>query len=94
VGSGFGVLFLSFFIRKSWMADAAAGGSWSAWNQFGVQAAGMAATIVLAALGTLIIYFIVEKTIGFRLSEDKEVEGLDQSLHGEHGYGLVGSDVL
>jgi len=94
VGSGLGVLLLSFFIRKSWMADAAAGGSWTVWNQLGVQATGIAATIVLAAVGTLIIYFLVEKTIGFRLSEEKEQEGLDQSLHGEHGYGLVGADVM
>jgi Amt family ammonium transporter len=94
VGSGLGVLLLSFFIRKSWMADAAAGGTWTAWNQFGIQALGMVATIALAAVGTFIIYYLVEKTVGFRISEEKEQVGLDQSLHGEHGYGLVGSDVM
>jgi Amt family ammonium transporter len=94
VGSGLGVLLLSFFIRDSWMADAAGGGTWSAWNQFGVQLLGMAATIALAAVGTVIIYYIVEKTVGFRLAAEKEQEGMDQSLHGEHGYGLVGSDVM
>jgi len=94
VGSGLGVLLLSFFIRDSWMTDAAAGGSWSVWNQFGVQVTGMGATIALAAAGTVVIYYFVEKTIGFRLGEDKELEGMDRSLHGEHGYGLVGSDVL
>ena len=53
----------------------------------------MAATIALAVIGTAIIVFIVEKTIGFRIEEQKEIEGLDQSLHGEHGYGLVYPDV-
>ena len=94
IGSGFGVLILSFFIRDSWMANAAdaAGGTWSAWNQFGIQLIGMGATIALAIVGTAIIYFLVEKTIGFRLDEEKEIIGLDQSLHSEHGYGLVSSD--
>jgi Amt family ammonium transporter len=96
IGSGLGVLLLSFLIRESWMQDAAAsaGGSWTALDQFIVQLTGMGATIGLAAAGTLIIYFIIEKTIGFRIDEEKEVEGLDQSLHGEHGYGLISSDFI
>lgn len=91
VGSGAGVLLLAFFIRRSWMDSAAeaAGGTWSSWDQFLVQATGMAATIALAAIGTLIICVIVEKTVGFRIDEQGEITGLDQSLHGERGYGLV-----
>jgi Amt family ammonium transporter len=96
VGSGLGVLLLSFFIRDSWMdkASAAAGGSWSAWDQFLVQLLGIGATVAIALAGTVVIYFLVEKTVGFRISEQKEVEGLDQSLHGENGYGLVHSDFV
>jgi len=95
VGSGLGVLMLSFFIRDSWMKSAAssANGSWSYFNQLTIQLLGMAATIALAVIGTAIIVIIVEKTIGFRIEEQKEIEGLDQSLHGEHGYGLVYPDV-
>jgi len=90
IGSGLGVLLLSFFIRDAWMENAAASvAGWSAMNQFAIQMKGMAATILLAAVGTAIIYFIVEKSVGFRLDEEKEVTGLDQSLHGEHGYGLI-----
>ncbi len=93
VGSGAGVLLLSFFIRQSWMdSAAAAGGGWSAWDQFMVQATGMGATIGLAVIATLIICVIVEKTIGFRLDDQSEITGLDQSLHGERGYGLVYSE--
>lgn len=97
IGSGFGVLFLSFFIRQSWMENAAvAAGSngWTALNQFIVQAKGLIATIAIATVGTAVICFIVEKTIGFRIDRQKEKEGLDQTLHGEHGYGLVHSDYL
>jgi Amt family ammonium transporter len=94
IGSGLGVLLLSFFIRDSWMKSAAssANGSWSYFNQLTIQLLGMGATIGLAVIGTAIIVFIVEKTIGFRIDEQKEIEGLDQSLHGEHGYGLVYPD--
>ncbi|MFO7559672.1 MAG: ammonium transporter [Desulfobacterales bacterium] len=96
VGSGLGVLLLCFFIRESWMTSAAAsaGGNWTLWNQLFVQIRGLGATIALAASGTFIIYFLVEKTVGFRISEEGEQEGLDRSLHGEHGYGLVNSDIV
>ncbi len=96
VGSGLGVLLLSFFIRDSWMASAAeaAGGTWTVWNQLWVQLTGMGATIVLAAAGTVIIYFIVEKSIGFRLETQMELEGLDRSLHGESGYGMAYPDIV
>ncbi|MBU0994216.1 MAG: ammonium transporter [Proteobacteria bacterium] len=96
VGSGLGVLLLSFFIRKSWMTAAASanGGSWNSFDQLMIQLKGMGATILLAVLGTCLIYYIVEKSVGFRINEQKEIEGLDQSLHGEHGYGLVHSDFV
>jgi len=87
VGSGVGVLLLAFFIRKSWMADAGASISgWSAFNQVGIQAMGMAATIGLAAAATIVICIVVEKTVGFRLDPEMEMNGLDSSLHAEKGY--------
>ena len=94
IGSGLGVLMLSFFIRDSWMqsASVSANGSWSYFNQLSIQLLGMGATIALAVIGTAIIVFVVEKTVGFRIDEQKEIQGLDQSLHGEHGYGLVYPD--
>jgi Amt family ammonium transporter len=95
IGSGLGVVMLSFFIRDSWMQSAASSvnGSWSYFNQLTIQLLGMGATIVMAVVGTVIIVFVVEKTLGFRIEEQKEIEGLDQSLHGEHGYGLVYPDI-
>ena len=94
VGSGLGVLLLSFFLRPSWLADAAAaaGGSWTALDQFQVQLFGMGVTIALSAVATIIICLLVEKTVGFRIDEQSEITGLDYSLHGERGYGLIHSD--
>ncbi len=95
VGSGLGVLLLSFFIRPSWLADAAtkAGGTWTAFDQLQVQAIGLVTTIAVAAVATAVICMLVEKTVGFRIDEDSERRGLDYSLHGEHGYGMTQSDI-
>lgn len=95
VGSGMGVLLLSFFIRPSWMVDAAAAagnGQWRAVDQFLVQVKGMGVTIALAAVGTLLICLIVEKTVRFRMDKKEEMIGLDHCLHGEHGYGMLNLD--
>jgi len=91
VGGIVGALALVFFIRPSWMADAAAkvGGSWTVWQQLGVQATAVGVTLVYAGLVSFILLFLVEKTIGLRISENDEMSGLDHSMHGEHGYGLI-----
>jgi ammonium transporter, Amt family len=92
VGSGLGVLLLSFFIRDSWLQEAAAAagpGGWSVWDQLQIQLLGMGTTIGLAAVVTLLICLFVEKTAGFRISEQQEIAGLDYTQHGEGGYGLM-----
>ena len=91
VGGIVGALALVFFIRPAWMAEAAAkaGGSWTVWQQLGVQATAVGVTIVYAGVVSLILLFLVEKTIGLRIGEDDEMSGLDHSMHGEHGYGLI-----
>jgi Amt family ammonium transporter len=88
IGSGLGVILLSFFIRDSWMASAseAAGRTWTAFDQLFIQLKGIGATILLAAVMTYLICIIVEKTIGFRIDKESEHLGLDQALHGERGY--------
>jgi Amt family ammonium transporter len=91
MGGIVGAIFLTFFIRSSWMADAAekAGGSWSVTQQLGVQAIAVGVTLVFAAITTLLLVVLVEKTVGFRLKETDEMSGLDHSMHSEHGYGLI-----
>jgi Amt family ammonium transporter len=37
-------------------------------------------------VGTLVILVVVDKTMGLRVSEEDEREGLDISQHGEEGY--------
>ncbi len=52
---------------------------------------------VLASVGVMIYSFVValviglalEKTIGFRVTNDDEIAGVDQAVHGEEGYALM-----
>jgi Amt family ammonium transporter len=50
------------------------------------QLAGVTIAWVLAIVGTLVILKIVDITIGLRVPEEEEVQGLDLSQHGEEGY--------
>ncbi|MBN2375919.1 MAG: ammonium transporter [Sedimentisphaerales bacterium] len=94
VGGIAGALLLTFFIRDSWMADAAvsAGGSWSMWQQLAVQAAAVGIAIVYAALLTLVIVVVVSKTVGLRARPAEEMSGVDFTFHGEHGYGFLNAN--
>ena len=50
------------------------------------QLVGVAIAWFLAIVGTLVILKIVDATIGLRVTEEEEVQGLDLSQHGEEGY--------
>jgi Amt family ammonium transporter len=50
------------------------------------QLVGVAIAWTLAIVGTLAILKLVDVTIGLRVSEEEEVQGLDLSQHGEEGY--------
>jgi len=50
------------------------------------QAIGVIIAWTLGIVGTLVILKIVDVTIGLRVSEDEEVQGLDLTQHGEEGY--------
>lgn len=94
VGGIVGAIFLTFFIRDSWMADAAvaAGGSWTVMQQLGVQALAVLIAIAYAAAVTIVLLVIVDKLIGLRSSDDSEMKGLDNAYHGERGYGMLNAN--
>ena len=55
------------------------------------QALGVVLVLAYSFLATLIIGFIIEKTIGFRVKKDAEVEGVDLSEHAETAYEMTSS---
>ncbi len=48
-----------------------------------LQAEGVMVTIVWCAVVSFLLYKLIDKTIGLRVSVEEEIEGLDYSLHGE-----------
>ncbi len=57
-------------------------------QQLGLQAIGAFATLIYSGVLTFVILKIIDATIGLRVSEQEESEGLDISLHGEEGFSL------
>lgn len=91
VGGITGALFLTFFIRRSWIEEAAlaTNGSWTLWNQLGVQAVAVLIAAAYAGLVTYLIILAINRIIPFRSSGNDEMAGLDRSYHGERGYGML-----
>jgi len=56
------------------------------WAQVGRQAAAIGVTLAFSFVATLVILTIVERLVGFRVTEDAEDEGLDLAEHGESAY--------
>ncbi|HSJ78656.1 MAG TPA: ammonium transporter [Erythrobacter sp.] len=54
--------------------------------QLGIQIKSVLITIGWAGIGTLIAGYLVKLTIGLRVDEESEVNGLDISEHGERAY--------
>ncbi|NQX02543.1 ammonium transporter [bacterium] len=83
VGGILGTLMLAFFGQSSLggMGKVKAIGT-----QLGIQATGLGVTILWSAVATVVIAVIVRATIGLRVSEEQEYEGLDRSEHGENAY--------
>ncbi|MSY01909.1 MAG: ammonia channel protein, partial [Actinobacteria bacterium] len=55
------------------------------------QGLGVGMVALYSFLVTLVLGFIIEKTIGFRLPKDAEVEGVDLAEHAETAYEMSSS---
>jgi Amt family ammonium transporter len=56
------------------------------WHQFAMQALGAGSVLVYSFVLSLIIGFVIEKTIGFRVRAEDEIAGIDTVVHGEEAY--------
>jgi Amt family ammonium transporter len=57
--------------------------------QFWYQLKGVLLGVGVAGVGTLVLLIIVDKTVGLRATEHEERVGIDNAMHGEHGYGFL-----
>ncbi len=88
VGGTLGALLTGIFATRA-CTDMAGGkplGMIEGGSIMGGQIAAVVVTIVFSLVATSIILMIVKATIGLRVSEKGEIQGLDLSEHGEEGY--------
>jgi len=57
-------------------------------SQVLAQMIGVMVTIIYCGIVSYIILKVIDKTMGLRVSEEQESDGLDITLHGERGYNL------
>jgi Amt family ammonium transporter len=58
------------------------------WGQLLNQLAGIGLAWGISIVGTLVLLFLVDKTLGLRVSPEDEAAGLDLSQHNEEGYDI------
>jgi ammonium transporter, Amt family len=87
VGGMLGSLLLGVFLSADLGGTGYADGMTMA-GMVGVQALGIAVTAVFSAIVTALIAIGVSLFIPMRVTEDEEVQGLDQTSHGEHSWQL------
>ena len=78
VGGMIGILLLPFLSAK------ALGGTGD--GEFLTQLTGTLAVVAWSLIASFVILLILKVTLGLRVTEEQEVEGLDVSLHGESAY--------
>ena len=83
VGGILGTLLLAVFGQKSF---GGLGLVKPLGEQLGLQATGLGATVVWSAVATVVIALLVKATLGLRVTEEQENEGMDRSEHGENAY--------
>jgi Amt family ammonium transporter len=81
-------VFATFLINPAYGAGVPTGGVDGHWMQVLHQLAGVGIAWGISIVGTLILLFVVDKTVGLRVTAEHEMAGLDLSQHGEEGYEL------
>jgi Amt family ammonium transporter len=88
VGGTLGAVLTGVFATRAvWnIGDGAPLGLIEGGNVLIAQLVGVVITWVLAIVATFIILKVLDATIGLRVSQEEEIQGLDLSQHGEEGY--------
>jgi Amt family ammonium transporter len=60
-------------------------------HQFWIQCAGVFAVLFYSLICSAILAFLLDKTIGMRVTEDEEISGIDQAEHAETAYDFSGA---
>lgn len=83
VGGVLGTVYLGFFATGQGLFT---GGDA---RLLAVQVIACGGVMLYSFIVAFAIGFVIEKTVGFRVTSEAEVAGVDQAVHGEEGYALV-----
>ena len=85
VGGILGTIFAGIFVSAGLGGVGFADGV-NMGSQVGVQLTGVLAVLVFTAVATFVILKVVDASIGLRVTDEQETEGLDINQHDERGY--------
>lgn len=87
IGGLVGALLVGVFATQTITgADGVQGALFGDWHQLWVQVVASVASIGFSAIGTAILFLIVDRIVGLRVTKEEESIGLDISQHGELAY--------
>jgi len=86
IGGALGALLTGILATAAYDSEAATGLLEGNPGQLGIQVVAVLGTAVYAAVVTFIIIKVLQMTMGLRVDEEEEREGLDINQHGEQGY--------
>ena len=82
VGGLLGIILVAFLVDAN-IGGAGYADGINAISQLMIQLKGTVAVLVLSVVATVVITYVVKLTVGLRVDDSSEVEGLDISSHGE-----------
>ena len=82
IGGLLGIILVAFLVDANICGAGYADGI-NAISQLMIQLKGTVAVLVLSVVATIVITYVVKLTVGLRVDDSSEVEGLDISSHGE-----------
>ncbi|MGN1194244.1 MAG: ammonium transporter [Acutalibacteraceae bacterium] len=78
INGALGTILTGVFASNSWLADS----GMSRGKFIGIQCLGVVATLAWGAAAITIVFMIIKKTIGLRVTAEEEISGLDLPEHG------------
>ncbi|MDQ1025822.1 Amt family ammonium transporter [Streptomyces umbrinus] len=90
VGGVVGSLLIGFLATGGGQSDVAGLFYGGGLDQFWKQCAGVFAVLAYSLVASAVLAFLIDKTIGMRVSEDDEIAGIDQAEHAETAYDFSG----
>ncbi|GHD95052.1 ammonium transporter [Streptomyces naganishii] len=91
VGGVLGSLLIGFFASGKGQSDVKGLFYGGGLDQFWKQCAGVFAVLAYSLVVSAVLAFLLDRTIGMRVTEDEEISGIDQAEHAETAYDFSGA---